>query len=194
MIYFNFILSFFFFLNLAIPAYAQEGFNVIRKAETQFQKGNTEKALKLLLKAENMNYGSCGNASMDANRSINLLRAKIYIDQEKYQEARNSLDSIYVERQLDNLDSIRIRTLQLEFGKDYLSNSIDSCLVNVKIECGETDCYTILPFTNGKIIRLKINLFRERKITAIWFETNKEEIWINWFKQSEYYAMLKERD
>lgn len=190
---FNYILLFFFFLNLAIPTYAQEGFNVIRKAEAQFQKGNSEKALKLLIKAKTMGYGPCGNAAMDANRSINLLRAKIYMTQEKYQEARNSLDSIYAERRLDNLDSIRIRTLQLEFGKDSMSNMLDSSLPNVKIECGESDCYAILPFTNGKIIRLKINTFRNREITAIWFETNKEEIWINWFKQSEYYAMLKEK-
>lgn len=87
-------LIFFLFISLTLQSFAQEGFKVIRKAEHKYKNGKNEKALSILIKAENMNYGFCGNSWMDANRAINLLRAKIYIDKKDYQMARNSLDSI----------------------------------------------------------------------------------------------------
>lgn len=107
-----------------------------------------------------MNYGFCENAWLEANRAINLLRANIYIDKKEYQLARNYLDSISSEFVGDNLDSIRIRTFQMEYGKDSLSSMIDSSLLNTKEECGEYYfCYIIIPLTNGKTIRMTSNLF-----------------------------------
>ena len=81
-------------MSLTLRTFAQEGFKVIHTAEQQYENGQDKKALKLLSVAENMKYRFCGNACMDADRAINLLGAKIYIDQKDDQLARNSLDSI----------------------------------------------------------------------------------------------------
>lgn len=186
------ILIFLVFFSLTLQTFAQEGFKVIRKAEHKHENGQNERALKLLSKAENMNYGFCGNAWMDANRAINLLRAKIYIDKKEYQMARNSLDSIGWEYLGDNLDSIRIRTYQMEYGKDSLSSMIDSSLVKTRIECGENDCYAIIPLTNGKVMRMKFSPFKSNLIYMA-DESKKTERWVIWFKESENYKLIKEK-
>ena len=186
------ILIFLVFFCLTLKTFAQEGFKVIYKAEVKYENGQHERALKLLTKAENMNYGFCGNAWMDANRAINLLRAKIYIDNKEYQMARNSLDSINWEYLEDNLDSIRIRTYQMEYGKDSLSSMIDASLVNTNVECGESDCYVIIPLTNGKLIRMKFCLFNSN-LMYIADASKKKEMWVTWFKETENYKLIKEK-
>lgn len=187
-IFFLFVL-----LSLVIPTFAQEGFKVIHKAEQKYENGKKKRALYLLSKAEKMNYGFCGNAWMDANRAINLLRATIYIDQKDYQLARNSLDSIGWEYRGDNFDSIRIRTYQMEYGKDSLSNMIDSSLVNTKVECGEYDCFVVIPLTNGKEIILKPNLMSNFDLIYLDDEKKKVEKWVFKFKDSENYKLIKEK-
>lgn len=189
----NHILSLFIFLSLALPTFAQKGFKVIHKAEKKYDNRQNKKALKLLSKAEKMNYGFCGNAWMDADRAINLLRAKIYIDQENYQLARNSLDSIGWEYKGDNLDSIRIRTYQLEYGKDSLSNMIDTSFTNTKIECGDYDCFVIMPLSNGENLKLKVTPISNSDLIFIDDEKKKLEIWITRFKESQNYELIKEK-
>ncbi len=180
------------FFTLPLQTFAQKGFKVIRKAENKFQNGRNDRALNLLSKAENMNYGFCGNAWMDADRAINLLRAKIYIDKREYQMARNSIDSISWEYLGDNLDSIRIKTYLMEYGKDSLSAMLDSSLVSTKVECGEYDCYAIIPLINGKVIRMKFNPFMS-DLTYMDDERKKIEMWVPWFRDSENYKMIKEK-
>ena len=181
------------FFSLTLPSFAQKGYKVIRKAEKKHQYGQNDRALKLLSKAENMNYGFFGNAWLEANRAINLLRAKIYIDKKEYQLARNYLDSISSEFVGDNLDSIRIRTFQLEYGKDSLSSMIDSSLLNTKEECEASYfCYIIIPLTNGKTIRMTSNSF-DPNIMIESDERKKIEIWLAWFKGSENYKLIKEK-
>jgi len=187
------ILSLFFLFILALPIFAQEGFKVIHKAEQKYENGQNKKALKLLSKAEKMNYGFCGNAWTDADRAINLLRAKIYIDQENYQLARNSLDSIGWEYKGDNLDSIRIRTYQLEYGKDSLSNVIDTSFTNTKIECEDYDCFVIMPLSNGENLKLKVNPMSNSDLIFIDDEKKKLELWIARFKESQNYKLIKEK-
>lgn len=180
------------FFSLSLQIYAQEGFKMIRKAEHKYENGHNNSALKLLSKAENMNYGFCGNASMDANRAINLLKAKIYINKKEYQMARNSLDSIGWEHISDNLDSIRIRTYQMEYGKDSLSNMIDSSFVNTKVDCRECDCYSIITLTNGKVLKLKVNSIKNNLI-CLAEEKKKVEFWVTWFIESENYKLIKDK-
>ena len=189
----KYILSLFFLLSLALPTFAQNGFIEIHKAEQKYENGQNKKALKLLSNAEKMNYGFCGNAWMDADRAINLLRAKIYIDQEDYQLARNSLDSIGLEYKGDNLDSIRIRTYQLEYGKDALSNMIDTSFTNTKMECGEHECFVIIPLTDGENLKLKVNPMTNSDLILIDDEKKKLEIWIARFKESQNYKLIKEK-
>ena len=186
------ILFYIVFLSLSLQIYAQKGCKMIRKAEHKYENGHNDRALKLLSKAENMNYGFCGNASMDANRTINLLKAKIYINKKEYQMARNSLDSIGWEHIGDNLDSIRIRTYQMEYGKDSLSNMIDSSLVNTKVDCREYECYSIITLTNGIVLKLNVNSINNNLIYLA-EEKKKVEIWVTWFKESENYKLIKEK-
>ena len=176
---------------------AKKGFKVIRKAERKNENGQNERALKLLSKAENMNIGFCYSISIDANRAINLIRAKIYIDKKEYQMARNSLDSICLEyfddwKYLrDNLDSIRIRTYQMEYGKDSLSSMIDSSLVNTKVKCEYYSCIAIIPLKNGKEIKMRFNQINF-DLMFMDDEKQKVEIWVDRFKKSENYKLIKE--
>lgn len=189
----KYILSLFLLLSLALPTFAQKGFKVVHKAEQKYENGQHKKALKLLSKAEKMNFGFCGNAWMDAERAINILKAKIYIDKKKYQLVRNSLDSIGWEYRGDNLDSIRIRTYQLEYGKDSLSNMIDTSFTNTKIECGDYDCFVITPLTNGENLKLKINPMSNSDLIFMDDEKKKLEIWIAVFKESQNYKLIREK-
>lgn len=188
---FKIILTLFTFLSFFQYAHAQDGFKVIRKAQRKYDIGLNKKALKLLEKADNMDYGFCGNAWMDANREINTLRATIYIDQKQYQLARNSLDSIFWEYPNDNFDSIRIRTYQFEFGKDSLAQLFDSSLDDVKIECSEFACFFDFPLRNGQTMRLKLSsvnnfeLFSEEKD-----DEERLQKWLERFRASENYKMI----
>lgn len=188
-------LIFFLLFSLSLQCFAQKGFKVIYKAEKRFEKGQNKKALKLLTKAEKMDYGFCGNAWLEANRAINLLKARISIDQKEYQQARNCLDSIDWEFNGDNFDSIKIRTYQMEYGKDSLSSMIDSALLNTWIECyDEANGFAIIPLTNGKTIKFKVNLMT---IDLDWFymddKKKKAEIWVTKFNDSENYKLIKEK-
>lgn len=188
----KYIPIFLIFFSLTLKTFAQKGFDIISKAEVKYEHGKYKSALKLLSKAENMNYGFCGNAWMDADRAIYLLRAKIYINKKEYQLARNSLDSIGWEFNGDKFDSIRIRTYQMEYGKDSLSSMIDASLVNTKVECGEYSCFIIIPLTNGKALKLKNYLFNF-DLMIIEDEIKKTEVWVNWFKESENYKLIIEK-
>lgn len=188
----KYTLIFLIFFSFTIQTFAQKGFDVINKAALKYENGQNKRALKLLSKAENMNFGFCGNAWMEADRAINLLRSKIYINEKEYQLARNSLDSIGWEHYEDNFDSIRIRTYQMEYGKDSLSSMIDTSLVNIKVECGEYDCIAIIPLTNGKSVKLK---GYQIKFDVIFLDDEKKqtETWVNRFKESENYKLIKEK-
>jgi hypothetical protein len=120
MIMVKYVIILFSFLAILKPLSAQKSFEVISKAEQKYEKGLNEKALKLLDKAEGIHDVTCGIGAMTKRSSTNILRAKIYMNQEKYQLARNSLDSIY----WGDYDSLRIKTYQMEYGKDSLSNMI----------------------------------------------------------------------
>lgn len=80
----------------------------------------------------------------------------------------------------------------MEYGKDSLSSMIDSSLVNAKVECGDNDCYAIIPLTNGKVIRMKFNPFKSY-LMLIADESKKTELWVTWFKESGNYKLIKEK-
>lgn len=168
---------------------AQDGFDVIRKAERKATHGQYEKALKLLEQADTMSYGFCLNAWWDANRSINLLRAQIYTNTKAYQLARNSLDSIRVAYNYDNFDSIRLKTYQLEFGSDNLCAWIDDALAQMTMNCSNGDCFAQLPLANGQIVRLKLDPY---DLSISLGDQEKITLWKAQFKASSNYSMVKE--
>lgn len=170
---------------------AQEGFVIINKAEKEYELGNYRKALILLADAEKTDYGFCGNAWDESNISINLLRAKIYIAQNKYQFARNCLDSIC--RGGNDIDSIKIRTYQLEIGKDSLRKMIDSSLTNAYLKCVDLNCYMIIPLINGKSeLKFKLNTVNSYRYSLEKDEVKKKELWLTEFLKSKSYALIKE--
>jgi len=177
---------------LALPCFAQKGFKLITKAELKYEQGKNTKALKLLSKAENMNYGFCGNAWMDASFSINLLRVKIHFKNNDYQAARDCLDSVNWRADGDYLDSIRIRTYQMEFGKDSLSKMIDVSLVSASIECGDYYCYFMLALTNGKSIKFTAHQITS-DLTPLYDEMKLTKDWVKRFKESANYTLIKEK-
>lgn len=178
-------------LSITLSSYAQKPFKVIHKAERKFENGQNKRALKLLSKAEKMNLGFCGTWD-NRDKAINLLRAKIYVDQKEYQLARNSIDSIAFWSMIDNLDSIIIRTYQMEYGKDSLSNMVDSSLINTKVVCRDYDCYALIPLTNGKEIKMKISISNPN-LRYLNDNREKAEEWIKEFKESENYKLIKEK-
>ncbi len=181
------IIVFFVFFSLTLQVFSQEGFDVIRLAERKYEKGQLNGALKLLSKAEKMDYGFCGNAWFEADNAINSLRYKIYMDKKDYEMARNSLYYLFPS---NRVDSIIIRTYQMEYGKDSLSNMIDSSLVNTRIECGKYHCYAIVSLTNGNVIRMRTRF----SLDNITNEKKKANIWVTWFKKSEIYRLVKGKD
>ena len=79
----------------------------------------------------------------------------------------------------------------MDYGKDSLSSMIDTSLVNAKVECEGYDCFAIIPLTNGKVVKLKLEPTYELIMTddAI----KKAEIWVSLFKKSENFKLLLEK-
>ncbi len=179
-----------FLLGASVFAHAQTGYEVIDKAEKLYERGRYTKALVLLKRAENMNYGFCGNAWMSAHRSIGLLRSSIYIEQGKYQRARNTLDSLLSLYPDDNGDSIRIVSYQLEYGKDTLSKYIDEGLENVRFHDVDFLLFVEIPLSNGIIIRLKPQIL---EVSRLYTKNRNEQIpyWREEFKKSSNYKLIK---
>ena len=184
---------------LSFWASAQEGFKVIEKAEKKFERKHYRKTLLLLNQAEEMNYGFCGNAWMDANRSINLLRVRVHLAQKNYQLARNSLDSIAFEYRDDHFDSIIVRTYQLEIGVDSLSNMIDQSLKNTFFISEKLDWFALIPLTNGvDTLRFKIKSDNLRFLfDTMNYEQNQErlyKVWLDEFLTTDTYILIKQNE
>ncbi len=110
--------------------WSQNGFKVIRKAEKQIEKGNLTKALKLLDKANSMDYGFCGNAWNEAEEAIAFNRVKIYDATGEFLKAANELNSInYYYR--ENLDSLKIVYFIKDIDKQIIKREIDSCIATI---------------------------------------------------------------
>jgi len=181
---------------LPILAYSQEGFKIIEKAEKKFEHKNYRKTLQLLNQAEGMDYGFCGNSWMDANRSINLLRAKVHLAQKNYQLARNSLDSIVFEYRDDHFDSIKVRTYQTEIGCDSLSNMLDESLIHTSFITRNLDWFASIPLTNGiDTLRFKIRSNKINDLLDLNNEKDKEILYEKWlveFLSTDAYILIKQ--
>jgi hypothetical protein len=169
----------------------------LNKAESQYQKGKYNKALRTLNRRMSRSERSvswCGNAALDLLRNINMLKANIYIKQKKYEDARLALNSIDLNSYKDNIDSLIIVTYQLEFGKKYLSDMVDSTLTNATIKCEASDCYAVIPLSVENQMEFKIPLL---KYTMILGNGSTEDallrMWIDEFGKSKNLELLKEK-
>jgi hypothetical protein len=184
-------LVFIFTIIYATTVFTQSGFKTIQKADIKYEKGKYYKSLNLLNKADTMNYGFCGNAWMDANSAINILRYHIYTDLENYQMARNSLDSITWIRQGSRIDSLKIRSYQLQYGAKTISELIDTTLNNVTIICQNNSCYAQIPiFYDSTLIKLKFSPENSYYLGEPVNENQRLQQWIEDFKKSRNYIQL----
>ncbi|MCB9261329.1 MAG: hypothetical protein H6607_02980 [Flavobacteriales bacterium] len=172
-------------------SYGQNSFMLLDKAEKNVTKGKNEKALKQITEAETCGYCTCGLCVMQVNEKANLLRYEIYKRLGEHKLSRQSLDSIYTSN--NTIDSLKVLSYQMEFGKEFLSNKIDSALIKSKITCDEHDCFVQIPLDEGgKEIRLKIGFVESFQIQKIESETDRIEKWREQFNQSNIYKMIKE--
>jgi hypothetical protein len=122
----------FLFLTVCFSIFGQDGFRVIAKAEKQIDKGNLTKALRLLAKADSMDYGFCGNAWMDANEKITMNRVRIFVLKGEYLNAANELNRNHFYG-IKGIDSLKIAYFTKHFGKAKVKTEIDSCLALIKV-------------------------------------------------------------
>lgn len=121
------LILFSFLLLIPNLIYSQKGFKVIRKAENKIKHGHYSKALKLLNKADTMDYGFCGNAWSEADEAIALNRIKIYRTQGGSLIAANELNKLNVMFS-PNIDSLKVEYFALVFEKSRMKREIDSCI------------------------------------------------------------------
>jgi hypothetical protein len=108
--------------------HAQEGLKLIVKAETQIEKKNYKKALRLLEKAESRKLGYCGLAVSEAYSMIAFNRSRIRAESGKYLEAANELNNKQYDLSSLDIDSLKIVYFIKALGKDRIKKEIDSCL------------------------------------------------------------------
>lgn len=165
-------------------------FDLVREAEKIHSQGNLEKALDLLDQAQYVDYGSCGNSYMEANSLITDSKCRIYIEKGQYKLAREILNSS--NSYGGTLDSLRIRSYQLEIGLDSLSNMIDSSLSKVTFEADNYSwTYAIIPLINGvDTIRIEATEDIDMLDQTIINNSNTDD-WIADFQVSINYKMIK---
>jgi len=188
----NKLLFFFFLFSLGtwMDCYAQTGFRVIDRAEEKIAEGDLTKALKLLNRAEKMDYGFCGNAYLTADQYIDSLRVVIHLKNKDYKLARASMDSIFWLAERLDIDSIKARTYQYELGAEFLKNNIDAFLRNAVLECGQ-DCFGIIPL-EGTDAFLKFKIFGDYLDYVMEMDEEKRrQKWIESYSASAAYQLIK---
>jgi len=182
------------FIGTSKSVFSQRGYKVIKKAQNKIEFNDFSKAIKLLNKAEKMDYGFCGNAWLVAKQEIDSLRFVAFYNLKKYDLARRSLDSIISFSKRDDLDSLKVLTYQKEYGNEFLKKHIKESLSSSYVECDDIiDCYGIIPLKNNKFIRFKII----ENMNLYFMEENSEKqnkMWIEEFKKSKMYTMIYKID
>jgi len=176
---------------------SQEGFDVIRRAEKKIDHGNYEKALKLLEKADSMNYGFCGNAWIEAREAIVLNRIKIYDAKGEHLKAANALNSANLYYG-ENLDSLKIAYFIKTIDKEQIKREIDSC-INLISTLDSIDFLMGLEFnvtfSDTPFIISHNTLESVRRYTFDQTETNKNTLLLDRFKSSlrrqSFYLLLQ---
>lgn len=129
----KYLIIFLLFINL--PAFGQESFDILRKAEAKYEKGKFKKATQLLAEADAMHDCTCGNCAITKENWITRLSSQIALEQGDYLSARTIIDSANLSFfPTPKLDSLLWLTYQMEYGKDSLSNMLDYGIENAFCE------------------------------------------------------------
>lgn len=116
---------------VSINAFGQQkydyysGQRFIRKAEKNIFNGKFEKALRLLSKAEQSNYGFCGSGNYSTLKNIERLKINSFLGLKEYDSILTLLDKkdLYFEFETKKDDSLKVEVLFLKHGKENITNS-----------------------------------------------------------------------
>ena len=175
-----------FFIICSTNLYSQDGFDVIQRAEKKIENGKYEKALKLLEKADSMNYGFCGNTWIEAREAISFNRFKIFDAKSEYLQAANTLNSINLNYS-ENIDSLKMSYFIKAVGKKIIKHEVDSC-INLISSIDSIDFilgFELKVLFSNQPFQLSYDTFRTvRRDTFIQIESNKDILPLERFKNS----------
>ncbi|MFK7783902.1 MAG: hypothetical protein AB8B56_02240 [Crocinitomicaceae bacterium] len=191
------IVVFFLFTFATTCLYCQEGFDVIRRAEKKIEQHKYEKALKLLEKADSMNYGFCGNAWIEAREAIALNRIKIFDAKGEHLKAANTLNSVNFYFG-ENLDSLKTAYFIKALDRNLIKEEIDSC-INLISTLDSVDFFMGLEFnvsfSDSPFIISSSTLRFVRRDAFIQTEINKDipilERFKNSLRRQSFYLLLQ---
>lgn len=109
----------------------RDGYRFINKASRNVKLHNYKKALRMINKAKNSNYGFCGNAWAEANDKINQVEIEIFNRKKEYDKSLTLLDSMNscgFGADCYKRDSLKIITLINKFGKEKVKESFDKIM------------------------------------------------------------------
>ena len=188
--YIKIILILYLFTNLnLLKLYSQNSYEDIQKAEKLFNQGNYKKALRKINDAIKHKNCTCGNCEYEINYQTNIMRYKIYSKLLDYDQARNSLDSIYYST--EQIDSLKIATYKSELGEDKLKKIIDSSIKNSKIECENEICFAFIPYENNSFLKFKLSFDLISKYLYSTEKPENSQIWNEYFLNSVGYKQLE---
>jgi len=174
--------------------FAQRNDHLLRRAERNYKKGKHEQALRLLDKADGKRADECGLSAIHYYCTLNTLRSRVYIGLGDYLKARAVLDSYAYLGRSHLTDSLRILTLQMQFGKDSLRRMVDSSLNSAYVDCFQDDCNLYIPLINKAAV-IFIPLAPDRNTSLL----SPEEYvivmkdWKKYFYSSYMYKLLNEK-
>lgn len=179
---------------LIFPSFGfSQSYRLIEKAERKIEQKEYAKALNILKRAENADYGFCGTAYIEAIISINNLRFKIFKETNDNDGMQKYLEGVNPFLEFTNVYSIeRMRLARLRFNDSDLNNRIIDGLKVVK----EDD-----KFEFGDLVPIKIDGSYGLKLffrtTDIWELQKKENLAYNdalirYYKNSEYFKLLNQ--
>ena len=165
-------------------------FELIQEARNSYENDSLDQALLLLDKASHSNYGDCGLGILEVLHDIPYLKAKIHIEKNNNQIARNILDSSYIHSR--SFDSLRILSYQNQIGLDSLHSMIDSSVLKTTFLLQEHRqfIYAIIPLSNGKDTMRIEAITDNNVIHQVEIDLPKLSDWLIDFKSSWKYQML----
>ena len=180
----------FFILTSPVHCFSQS-YNYIKKAERKINEKDYPSALKLLKKAQNADYGFCGNARVEALVSIDDLKLRIYRETNNKVEMEKLLNGIEPFMEFSELYSVeRINLALTRFTKSELNERIINALKKSnKQDWIEFSNVVLLTFDNSDSLKLFLNISDFLKIVKD-RNLSFNEALIQFYLDSNYYKQI----
>jgi len=143
------VLSILFIFTLSMSWSQKSGWDIMRKADTLLEHGNTKRVPRLLKRASKADYGFCGNAHMQAALEMECIWGKYYALQGDTAEAlKHLLPYVYNNAFAPNEEVVDLafELLQESLGSQALYNSYVKALDSLAAHNGET------PYPSGPYV------------------------------------------